>query len=217
MSMFERDLAEVRRLGLKLAYTVDTHIHADHITGALELKRATGSRIAPPPSTACPAPTFPSRKTCRSGWAKSCSTPCTRRATPISRTEIPQPYSVACAKCCSCCRAKCWSIPPTITPAATCCPSPRKRPATRALAPRKRWKSSRTSWPTSSCHTQNLSTMRCPATACAAYARRTCRKVLTGIAGTCPPVPKARKARRKNGKPPHQHLVVPAQAHCCPE
>ncbi|RBA23742.1 MBL fold metallo-hydrolase [Herminiimonas fonticola] len=48
ISTTERDLAEVRRLGLKLVYTVDTHIHADHITGALELKRAVGSKIATP-------------------------------------------------------------------------------------------------------------------------------------------------------------------------
>lgn len=44
----ERDLAEVRRLGLTLAYTLDTHIHADHITGALHLKREAASRIAAP-------------------------------------------------------------------------------------------------------------------------------------------------------------------------
>jgi glyoxylase-like metal-dependent hydrolase (beta-lactamase superfamily II) len=31
-----------------LAYTVDTHIHADHITAALEIKRAVGSKIAAP-------------------------------------------------------------------------------------------------------------------------------------------------------------------------
>ena len=43
-----RDLAEVQRLGLKLVYTVDTHIHADHITAALEMKRTVGSRIAAP-------------------------------------------------------------------------------------------------------------------------------------------------------------------------
>lgn len=46
ISAMERDLAEVRRLGLTLAYTVDTHIHADHITAALEMKRAVGSKIA---------------------------------------------------------------------------------------------------------------------------------------------------------------------------
>ena len=44
----DRDLAELQRLGLKLAWTIDTHIHADHITAALEMKRAVGSRIAAP-------------------------------------------------------------------------------------------------------------------------------------------------------------------------
>jgi sulfur dioxygenase len=44
----DRDLAEVKRLGLTLAYSIDTHIHADHITAALELKEAVGSKIAAP-------------------------------------------------------------------------------------------------------------------------------------------------------------------------
>jgi glyoxylase-like metal-dependent hydrolase (beta-lactamase superfamily II) len=44
----DRDWAEVNRLGLTLAYTLDTHIHADHITAALELKRKAGSKIAAP-------------------------------------------------------------------------------------------------------------------------------------------------------------------------
>jgi glyoxylase-like metal-dependent hydrolase (beta-lactamase superfamily II) len=44
----ERDLAELKRLGLELACTIETHIHADHITAALELKQMTGSRIAAP-------------------------------------------------------------------------------------------------------------------------------------------------------------------------
>lgn len=48
IASMERDLAEIRRLGLTLAWTVETHIHADHITGALELKRAVGSKIAAP-------------------------------------------------------------------------------------------------------------------------------------------------------------------------
>ncbi len=48
ISAMDRDLAELKRLGLTLAYTLDTHIHADHITAALELKRAVGSRIAAP-------------------------------------------------------------------------------------------------------------------------------------------------------------------------
>ncbi len=48
IATMERDLAEVHKLGLKLANTVDTHIHADHITAALEMKRAVGSKIAAP-------------------------------------------------------------------------------------------------------------------------------------------------------------------------
>jgi glyoxylase-like metal-dependent hydrolase (beta-lactamase superfamily II) len=45
---WQRDLAEVSTLGLKLVFTLDTHIHADHITSALTLKREVGSRIAHP-------------------------------------------------------------------------------------------------------------------------------------------------------------------------
>lgn len=48
VNSLERDLAELARLGLTLAWTVDTHIHADHITGALHLKQRVGSRIAAP-------------------------------------------------------------------------------------------------------------------------------------------------------------------------
>ena len=44
----ERYLAELSGLGLNLAFTVETHIHADHITAAFELKQRTGSRIAAP-------------------------------------------------------------------------------------------------------------------------------------------------------------------------
>lgn len=45
---WQRDLAEVRNLGLELAYTVETHVHADHITSARRLKREVGSRIVFP-------------------------------------------------------------------------------------------------------------------------------------------------------------------------
>jgi sulfur dioxygenase len=48
ISSMERDLGEIHRLRLTLAYTLDTHIHADHITAALELKRKVGSKIAAP-------------------------------------------------------------------------------------------------------------------------------------------------------------------------
>lgn len=45
---WQRDLDEVNRLGLVLAFTLDTHIHADHITAARKLRQETGSRIAVP-------------------------------------------------------------------------------------------------------------------------------------------------------------------------
>lgn len=40
-----RDAALLRELGLRLVATLDTHVHADHVTGAWLLKAATGSRI----------------------------------------------------------------------------------------------------------------------------------------------------------------------------
>lgn len=45
---WQRDLEVVNALGLKLAYTLDTHIHADHISAARQLRQETGSRIAHP-------------------------------------------------------------------------------------------------------------------------------------------------------------------------
>jgi sulfur dioxygenase len=42
----QRDAALVRELGLDLVYTLDTHCHADHVTGAWLMKDALGSRIA---------------------------------------------------------------------------------------------------------------------------------------------------------------------------
>ncbi|MBB5205182.1 glyoxylase-like metal-dependent hydrolase (beta-lactamase superfamily II)/rhodanese-related sulfurtransferase [Inhella inkyongensis] len=41
-----RDAALLRELGLRLLATVDTHVHADHVSGAWLLKQRLGSRIA---------------------------------------------------------------------------------------------------------------------------------------------------------------------------
>src|SRR4030081_3074980 len=41
-----RDAALIEELGLKLRFTVETHMHADHITGAWLHKQKLGSRIA---------------------------------------------------------------------------------------------------------------------------------------------------------------------------
>ncbi|KAB2841789.1 MBL fold metallo-hydrolase, partial [bacterium] len=38
-----RDLQLLEELGLKLKYVLDTHVHADHVTGAEEIRRATGA------------------------------------------------------------------------------------------------------------------------------------------------------------------------------
>jgi glyoxylase-like metal-dependent hydrolase (beta-lactamase superfamily II)/rhodanese-related sulfurtransferase len=43
-----RDAALVEELGLKLLFTLETHVHADHVTGASVLKQRLGSRIALP-------------------------------------------------------------------------------------------------------------------------------------------------------------------------
>lgn len=48
VNSIERDLAELERLKLTLAFTLETHVHADHITAALHLKQRVGSRIAAP-------------------------------------------------------------------------------------------------------------------------------------------------------------------------
>lgn len=44
----DRDLHTLRELGLTLLYTVETHIHADHLTGARKLKHLAGCKIAGP-------------------------------------------------------------------------------------------------------------------------------------------------------------------------
>ena len=41
-----RDAALVEELGLKLKFTLETHVHADHVTGAALLRRRLGSQIA---------------------------------------------------------------------------------------------------------------------------------------------------------------------------
>jgi sulfur dioxygenase len=44
----ERDLELLREFGVTLKYTIETHIHADHVTGAARLRSLTGSQCALP-------------------------------------------------------------------------------------------------------------------------------------------------------------------------
>jgi glyoxylase-like metal-dependent hydrolase (beta-lactamase superfamily II) len=44
----DRDLEMLQQLQLKLAYTIDTHYHADHLTGARVLRDKTGCQVAFP-------------------------------------------------------------------------------------------------------------------------------------------------------------------------
>ncbi|SMF02616.1 MBL fold metallo-hydrolase [Pseudobacteriovorax antillogorgiicola] len=45
VEMHRRDAALIRELGIKLIYSLDTHCHADHITGSWQLKEAFGCKI----------------------------------------------------------------------------------------------------------------------------------------------------------------------------
>ncbi|HLL85368.1 MAG TPA: MBL fold metallo-hydrolase [Longimicrobium sp.] len=44
----DRDLQLLKELGLVLVYTLETHVHADHITGAAQLAQRTGARLVAP-------------------------------------------------------------------------------------------------------------------------------------------------------------------------
>lgn len=46
LEQVERDTQLIRELDLNLVYTLETHVHADHITGATKLKQALGAKIA---------------------------------------------------------------------------------------------------------------------------------------------------------------------------
>lgn len=59
VTTMDRDLAEIARRGLRLVATLDTHVHADHITGALHLKQRIGSRIAAPAMDGLPCVDLP--------------------------------------------------------------------------------------------------------------------------------------------------------------
>lgn len=58
----ERDLRLLNELGLTLKYTIETHIHADHVTGAARLREETGSKAAVPEKSAADHVDLPVRE-----------------------------------------------------------------------------------------------------------------------------------------------------------
>ena len=44
----QRDLSVLQSMGLKLTHTIDTHIHADHLSGAKRLREMTGATVCYP-------------------------------------------------------------------------------------------------------------------------------------------------------------------------
>ena len=53
LEMHERDLKLIRELEFKLLYVFDTHVHADHITGAGKMADITGARIGISAAAGC--------------------------------------------------------------------------------------------------------------------------------------------------------------------
>jgi len=51
---WERDLAHLQRLNLKLVYVLETHAHADHVTSAGKLREMTGAKAAVPSGCGIP-------------------------------------------------------------------------------------------------------------------------------------------------------------------
>ncbi len=54
LETIERDLALLKELDLQLTYTIETHIHADHLTSANKLKALTDSEIVYPKQAGLP-------------------------------------------------------------------------------------------------------------------------------------------------------------------
>lgn len=45
IEMVDRDIKLIQELGIKLIYILETHVHADHITGSGEIRKRTGAKI----------------------------------------------------------------------------------------------------------------------------------------------------------------------------
>ena len=88
INSIDRDLQVLQQLNLTLAYTVDTHIHADHITAAHHLKERVGSKIAAPAIDRLSCVDLGVEEGSRFRWDRSRWMGCTRQATPTATLPI---------------------------------------------------------------------------------------------------------------------------------
>ena len=200
VNSIERDLAVVASLGLKLAWTLETHIHADHITAALHLKQQVGSRIAAPAIDRLPCADLgvvdgvpfavgglalrplhtPGHTDGHFAYAlddrvftgdalliEGCG------RTDFQGGSAATLYASVTGKLFTL-ADECLVYPGTTTRTGASPRSARRSCATRASAPARRARSSRRSWPRSTCRIRSSSTGPCPATGNAASARKTC-------------------------------------------
>jgi glyoxylase-like metal-dependent hydrolase (beta-lactamase superfamily II) len=65
----EEYLREAEANGLRIRYVVETHLHADFVSGHGELARATGARSSSEPAPARRSRIAPCAKATRSAWA----------------------------------------------------------------------------------------------------------------------------------------------------
>jgi glyoxylase-like metal-dependent hydrolase (beta-lactamase superfamily II) len=56
LEKLERDASLLNELELRLLYTLETHVHADHVTAASRLRDALGSKPFANGSSRCPTP-----------------------------------------------------------------------------------------------------------------------------------------------------------------
>jgi len=137
----DRDLALLKELGLTLKYTIETHIHADHVTSAARLRDETGSRAAVPEKSGAAHVDLPVREgePIRVGnlELEPLYTPghtddhhayllrgdggyrIFTAAAPISRMATRRRFTDRCTARSSRCQAIRWSIPATIISSAS--------------------------------------------------------------------------------------------------
>ena len=80
-------LRAAREMGVAITHILETHLHADFISGHLDLARATGAMVFAPRQAACTCPTRPCPREMKSGWRRSGSL-------SLKRPGIPRNISV---------------------------------------------------------------------------------------------------------------------------